>query len=81
MGPAASPSAAGKRGLPPINALGAVIWLSSHQLLVVGGDLRTSLRASWPGQAHGCPVGFLWTGCMALILLISRRHHTFLDTR
>jgi hypothetical protein len=26
-----------------------------------------------PGQAHGCPVGFLWTGCMTWILLCFER--------
>src|SRR3954447_2540550 len=31
----------------------------------------------WPGQAHGCPVRFLWTRCMALILLCSKRLATF----
>src|SRR5205085_12573672 len=33
-----------------------------------------------PGQAHGCPVRFLWTRRMALILLCSKRLSTFWDT-
>src|SRR4051794_26261037 len=37
-------------------------------------------RPSWPGQAHGCPVRFLWTRRMALILLCSKRLATFWDT-
>ncbi|MEA2918674.1 MAG: hypothetical protein QOJ15_10755 [Bradyrhizobium sp.] len=28
---------------------------------------------SWPGLSHGCPVGFLWTGCMTWILLCFER--------
>src|SRR5437868_11960046 len=34
----------------------------------------------WPGLSHGCPVRFLWTRGMALILLCSKRLATFWDT-
>src|SRR5829696_7067914 len=37
-------------------------------------------RRGCPGQAHGCPVRFLWTRRMALILLCSKRLATFWDT-
>src|ERR1700730_19438793 len=37
-------------------------------------------RRGWPGQAHSCPVGFLWTRRMAVILLCSKRLATFWDT-
>src|ERR1700687_6494167 len=38
------------------------------------------LRRGCPAQAHGCPVRFLWTRRMALILLYSKRLATFWDT-
>src|SRR5665213_4212042 len=34
----------------------------------------------WPGQAHGCPVRFLWTGCMTWILLCFERFAHVRDT-
>src|SRR5260221_3077360 len=37
-------------------------------------------RRGWPGRAHGCPVQFLWTRCMTLILLRHERLATFRDT-
>src|SRR4051794_22771096 len=40
----------------------------------------TEVGRGWPGQAHGCPVRFLWTRRMALILLCSKRLATFWDT-
>jgi hypothetical protein len=33
------------------------------------------------GQAHGCPVGILWTERTVLILLVSERLATLSDTR
>src|SRR5205814_998694 len=39
-----------------------------------------TLPASWPDLIHGCPVRFLWTRRMALILLCSKRLATFWDT-
>src|ERR1700730_18005552 len=37
-------------------------------------------RRGCPAQGHGCPVRFLWTRRMALILLCSKRLATFWDT-
>src|SRR6202163_4521802 len=37
-------------------------------------------NSSCPGLSHGCPVRFLWTRRMALILLCSKRLATFWDT-
>src|SRR3954465_3944181 len=45
-----------------------------HVLASIGQE-----RRGWPGQAHGCPVRFLWTRRMALILLCSKRLATFWD--
>src|SRR5438105_15627270 len=44
------------------------------------GALLLRGNSSCPGLAHGCPVKFLWTRRMALILLCSKRLATFWDT-
>src|SRR5215471_490961 len=43
--------------------------------------VRTERRRGSPGQAHGCPVEFLWTRGMALIPLGSGRFADDPDTR
>src|SRR3954447_18423855 len=48
---------------------------------VPGIHVLTELKErGLPGRAHGCPVRFLWTRRMALILLCSKRLATFWDT-
>jgi hypothetical protein len=48
----------------------------------IQGPPRTALKAPGSsGQAHGCPVEFLWTGRMALILVHLERLATFRDSK
>ena len=45
--------------------------------VIVEAVFRCSPLLSWPGLCHGCPVEFLWTRRMALILLVFERLATF----
>src|ERR1700690_947871 len=55
-------------------------WPDLFRPSTPSGPVDEVSRRGCPGQAHGCPVRFLWTGCMTWILLCFERFAHVRDT-